>query len=106
MNKEEIIKEHPSLCYNCRNSRKPASDTNIEKGYVGCCAPLKMNISSNEDFALLDYFIEKKLNWQLKEAADGWVDLRSNVFGEGSGIITNYQLLTLEVKQCKDFDYE
>lgn len=41
---------------------------------------------------------------EAKEVAEGWVDLRSDIkLGEGSGIITNLMLLTLEVKSCNQF---
>ena len=87
-NKEEVQSKYPSICYSCRNARKPASDENRDKGYVGCAE------YARNDGAGWDYIKE------VKELAIGWVDLRSSVFGNKSGIITNLQLLTLEVKNC------
>lgn len=90
-NELEIIKEkHPSICYNCKLSRKPASIENIKKGYVGCC----LRTSNYDYYEILE----------AKEVAEGWVDLRSKFkLGKGSGIITNNMLLTLEVKECRQF---
>jgi hypothetical protein len=36
-NIEILKKQFPSICYSCEKSRKLAADTNIAKGYVGCC---------------------------------------------------------------------
>lgn len=92
MSIDEIKEKYPSICYNCDKARKPASDENTKKGYVGCCIRV---IDGN-----LDYY---EIN-EAKEIAEGWVDLKSNInLGKGSGIISNLQLLTLEVKSCRQF---
>ena len=31
-----VEEKYPSICYSCENARKPAADSNQEKGYVGC----------------------------------------------------------------------
>lgn len=86
----EIKNNHTSICYMCENARKPASDENRNKGYVGCCIRCY-----------------DKDHWEInnaKEIAEGWVDLRASIECEkGSGLITNYQLLTLEVTSCDSF---
>jgi hypothetical protein len=84
---ENNIKElHPSLCYNCIHARKPASDANIDKGYVGCAEYCR-----KQTYGFISEF---------KEIAEGWVDLRASIFGPRSGITTNFQLLALEVSKC------
>lgn len=88
---QEIKNNFPSICHSCDNARRPASDANTEKGYVGCTA--------------------KVYDWswyvaQSKEVAEGWVDLRANIFSESSGLITNYQMLTLMTKKCDKYDFK
>lgn len=36
INKEEIIKKYPSLCYTCKRARRPVSEEFVQQGYVGC----------------------------------------------------------------------
>lgn len=93
----DIINEHPSICYNCQKARKPASDENTKKGYVGCCLRVMPKHNGIDNITY---------DWdeitETKEVAEGWVDLRSKVkLGNGSGVITNLMLLTLETKKCK-----
>jgi hypothetical protein len=94
MTPEEIILKHPSLCYTCRHARKPAAEENQEKGYVGCAFYTR---ESGEEK-------EPSFNVVAKELATGWVDLRAKLFGPKSGIITNFQLLTNEVKTCAKYE--
>ena len=97
----DIIAKHPSICYNCQLARKPASDNNTKKGYVGCCLRVIGKRSKTDD----DTYDWTEIN-EAKEVGEGWVDLRSKVkLGKGSGIITNLMLLTLEVKSCNQFDF-
>ena len=91
MNENQIKKDHPSICYECQNARKPASDENTKKGYVGCSV---RSGKFPKDWDIID---------AGKEVAEGWVDLRAKVFGQSSGLITNYQLITLEVKSCSEY---
>lgn len=86
---ELIKRKYPSLCHNCVNARKPASDENRDIGYVGCVQYTRV-----ENY----HFIG-----ECEELGEGWVDLRASIFGKGTGIITNLQLLTLKVKSCKAF---
>lgn len=88
----EVADKYPSICYVCRNARKPAANENREKGYVGCA-----EFTRKEHYGFVD---------EAKELAEGWVDLRARIFGEKSGIITNLQLMTLEVKKCSSFETE
>lgn len=93
----EIIEKHPSICWGCENARKPASDENTKKGYVGCCIRA-LHGSKVYDFTEIN---------EADEIGEGWVDLKSQVkLGKGSGIITNMQLLTKGVKSCKQFDFK
>lgn len=94
-----IMKKHPSICYSCKRARKPASDENTKKGYVGCCIRVIGKRSKEDDITYDWGEIE-----EAKEIAEGWVDLRSELkLGKGSGVITNLMLLTLEVKSCKQY---
>lgn len=95
-NQINTIKHHSSICYNCIWARKPASDENRDKGYVGCA--YFVSIEDHSDNRILSTIIE------AEEVAEGWVDLRASVFGEKSGIITNLQILTKNVKSCTKFE--
>ncbi len=87
-----IIKSYPSICHTCKSARKPASDENRGKGYVGCAEYAR---KENYDYVGV-----------AKEIATGWVDLKTKIFGDKSGIISNFQLLTLEVESCNKFEVE
>jgi hypothetical protein len=89
MNKEEIIKKHQSICYNCINARKPAADKLRDEGYVGCA---EYTITNSIDFIL-----------EAKEIVEGWVDLKSEIFGIGRGVTTNCQIMTKETSVCASF---
>ncbi len=89
MNKEKIMAKYPSICYGCDHARKPASDENLNKGYVGCCEYLRQQNS---------YLYIKT----ARELAEGWVDLHAAIFGTRSGTMTNMQLMTLEVSECDE----
>lgn len=89
----EIISKYPSICYYCNNARKPWSDELRNEGYVGCCGRV-LDYPNEFDY---DVILEGK------EVAEGWVDLKSNIFGNGSGIATNYQLITFKIKKCRKF---
>jgi hypothetical protein len=94
VNNEKLLSEvkakFPSLCHNCRNARKPASDENIMNGYVGCSLRVL-----GKDWSQIS---------EANEIAEGWVDLRSELtLGKGSGIICNLQLLTIGVTKCEEF---
>ena len=100
MEKEEIIKCHPSLCYTCEHARKPAADENRDKGYVGCSIPARnTRLQSNDDEMYFNFISG------AKELATGWVDLRSRIFGNKSGVTSNCQLLTLEVTKCSEYQH-
>ena len=88
---ESIIQAHESICYSCLNSRRVAADKLEQEGYVGCCMWVKGK-SDRTDF--ID---------EASELAEGWVDLKSKPFGNPSGVITNIQLITLEVKSCTEY---
>jgi len=99
---DKIKEQHPSICYGCELSRKPASDENTKKGWVGCCMRAMTNRMSGDG---LGYDFHKINN--AKEIGEGWVDLKSRVkIGKGSGVITNFQILTLGVESCELFEAE
>lgn len=86
---EGLKSRFPSVCYSCDFSRRPASNSNIEKGYVGCCIRV-LNLP-NRDFEEIT---------DAEEIGEGWVDLKSRIGRASSGMITNFQLLTKGVKSC------
>lgn len=89
-----------TICLTCEKARKPWSDELAKQGYVGCCMfVIQSRITKEDDNE------ERDISFLLKakEAAEGWVDLRSRPNGKGSGIVTNFQLLTLEVEDCKEY---
>jgi hypothetical protein len=98
MDKQKIIDSHPSLCYNCKWARRPASDENTEKGYVGC-AYFAHCENYYEDFVMC-------IIADASEVGKGWVDLKSPIFGEKSGITTNLQILAKEVKRCNKYEFK
>lgn len=86
--KSKIITEFPSLCWTCDHARKPASNENRDKGYVGCAQACR-----KESYSFIS---------TVEEIATTWVDLRSRPFSDkGSGIITNNQIVTLGVEECQ-----
>lgn len=87
---EKVIKKYPSLCYTCEYARRPASEENEEVGWVGCAQYTR----NNQNFNFLK---------EYKKIGEGWVDLRSPIFGKSSGVITNFCLLTCQVKLCNDY---
>lgn len=91
MDKDKIKSDFPSICYNCTRARRPSADSLTEKGYVGCC--LRVETPAKD-------------HWEVtegEEIGEGWVDLRSSVFGKSSGMLTNLQLLTKGIKKCNSF---
>jgi hypothetical protein len=86
-----------SICQLCEYSRRVSSRELENKGYVGCCLPIKKEkagFNVDREYS----FIESG-----EEVAEGWVDLRSKPFGDGSGVSTNFQLITLGIKRCSEF---
>jgi len=100
MESQEVMEQFPSICYTCSKARKPASIENREKGWVGCslrvigvCGPHSSICFDVDEIG------------EAKELAEGWVDLRSRVFSDkSSGVISNYQILTLGVNSCRQYD--
>jgi len=103
MKPDEIKEAHPSICYGCENARRSASEANEKAGYVGCA----LRVMTKNGLSLLDgngtSYDHDEIG-SAKEIATGWVDLRSKPFGKKSGMITNEQLLTLEVGSCHKFE--
>lgn len=86
----EVIYNNPSICFDCEHARKPAAESNLEKGYVGCCIRC---LGFNWDSII-----------QAEEVGEGWVDLRTKPdFGVKSGAITNFQIITKGVQVCGKF---
>jgi len=95
---KQIKKDHPSICYNCKLARRPASEENLKKGYVGCC--LRVIDKPHTNYDTYDY---DEIN-EGKEVGEGWVDLKSRPFNKPSGVISNLQLITLEIKSCSKYE--
>lgn len=93
--KDKIINKYSSICYCCKNARKPWSNNLRDKGYVGCCGRA-FDYPHTFDY---DVILEGK------EVAEGWVDLKSGIFGKGSGVVTNYQMITFMIKLCNQFNH-
>lgn len=94
----KVKKKHPSLCFRCDLARKPASLDNLKRGYVGCALRGITNMKHPDGYD----------HDEIEEAeivAEGWVDLktRPTLSGDGSGIISNLQIITKGVKSCKQF---
>jgi len=89
---EAVKEKYPSICFECDNGRRVASRENEKNGHVGC----RMRCYDNIEYP--EYDIKEG-----KEVAEGWVDLRSRPFDKQSGIISNFQLITLEIKSCKNW---
>jgi hypothetical protein len=98
--KEDIIKQYPSLCYTCSRARKVASERLEMEGHVGCI----INCESDLKY---DGQIDNPLKYILDSdlVAEGWVDLRAVPFGDGSGMLTNYQIITKKVRKCAKYQY-
>lgn len=86
----ETINKYPSICWECENARKTASEELQSEGYCGCCIRAK------------------GYNWdsigKCEEVAIGWVDLKSEPFGHKSGVITNFQIIANGVIYCDLFE--
>lgn len=87
---DEIRANFPSICYSCDRARRVASETNEQLGFVGCSLRVT---------PMMERVSEADIN-EAKIIAEGWVDLRSRPFGSHSGVISNYQIVTLEVEMC------
>lgn len=95
--KNQVIAKFPSLCYSCTRARRTAAETLQEEGYTGCCL-LAMSSQTSDDFQDLGFIKSASV------VATGWVDLRSPVFGDKSGVITNHQIITQEVRLCTKYE--
>lgn len=94
---EKIAQKYPSLCFGCELARKPATSDSLRHGFVGCCLRVIDDIKHPDGY---DY---REIE-EAEEVAEGWVDLKTRpTFGEGSGIISNLQIITKGVKSCKQF---
>lgn len=101
LNKEEIIKKYPSICYTCSIGRHLASDELMEKGYTGCC----LRLIGRDDHEIKSYDYDQIL--EAKEIAEGWVRTKVGIFKHNKnsneiahGLITNFQLITKGVTKC------
>jgi len=100
---EEVIKNHPSICYTCRYARKVAHKDNTIEGWVACNKPIYDELYHVKSCKDLDDFLNK-MDIEAKELGEGWANLQNPpTLKDTSGMITNYQLLTNEVTHCKGF---
>lgn len=82
-----------SICQRCENARKACAGD----GWIGCC----LRVSHEKQGIKLD---ESKVCIS-GTLAEGWVDLRSRWDAEeGSGIISNFQLVTKDCTACGYFN--
>ena len=98
MEKNEIISKYPSLCWDCVNARKPAADSNRGNWFVGCCEMFRRR-KYNENADIFDYLMQEDA------VGEGWVDLRARIWGEKSGVITNYVPMVKGAKRCLAYEY-
>lgn len=99
---EPIKDKYPSICYDCV-FRRAAADSNIEKGYVGCVAVFDQFEIGNPTEEDISYITE------AKEIAVGWIYHKRYIEYPkdntlGSGVMTNGQIITKEVKKCSKFE--
>ncbi len=102
---DEIKNEFPSICYGCKKARKPASNENVELGFVGCAlraTEKPMSFSDGRD---------PVYDWdEITEAhtiGTGWVDLRAPIgFMPSNTMITNDMIMTKMVTKCRQLESE
>lgn len=90
-NKNAVLEQYPSICWNCENARMAASLKNENAGLCGCTL-------------LLNYEEDKVIQF-IKDGDlyKGWVNLKSPPFEKRAGVITNFQLLTKGVQNCTKY---
>lgn len=79
-----------SICKNCYYHRKPASDTNIEKGWIGCAIRLREDHQNHHE-----------LNITCEVQGEGWI--RNCYLDSHTGHLINFQLLHKNVTSCGNF---
>lgn len=94
--KENIKKQYPAICYSCERARKIA-DINEQKGYVECV--LRFLRASQ---------LKGGINRDYLEIEEGWVYSKRRPFSKssgtvGEGVMTNLQLITKEIKYCRQY---
>lgn len=78
------------LCTTCNYHRKPASDTNIEEGWIGCALRLRENHLKYHEFQI-----------ECEIQGEGWI--RNCYLNANSGHLLNYQLLHKNVTSCNNY---
>lgn len=103
INKEEIIKKYPSLCYTCKRARRPVSEEFVQQGYVGCTLLVEERYHQVPIQDLVS-------NIKSSEQFTGWVYLKRGIFqnytGFMTGVWTNDQLMTKGTSSCKYYEKE
>jgi hypothetical protein len=90
-----------SICKNCKNSRKTWSSELEEEGYIGCDIFFYNNF---ETITQAEVFLNDNVKGEI--VAAGWVDLNRRPGQEGSGRVTNEQLITRGITYCSKFEHE
>lgn len=109
---DSVPVKYPSACYTCKWARRTWSTTLQSDGYVGCaypaalCGQRERQGKSGED--VFDHMVYNIIG-EADVVATGWVLLSVAPFGTsegsfGSGISTNHQLITHQVRQCGAHD--
>lgn len=97
-NKEEIEQKYPSICYGCDWARD-ISESNLEKGYVGCALRLVGRGNGHYD---CDEITDGEV------IAEGWIYNKRRPFDKDkhylSGVMTNYQLITKGINNCRQYE--
>ena len=101
INKKEIIKKYPSLCYTCKRARRPVSEEFVQQGYVGCTLRVEEQYHN-----LTIHDITNDV--EAEEMYTGWVYLKQSIFKDNNGFMsktwTNDQLMTVKTQKCKYYE--
>lgn len=98
---QEMMDQNPSLCHNCDNARKPASESLAQEGYVGCAMHFSLARQEGGDMESALWKIIKGA--QLDKAVTGWVTpLRLNTKARESSAF-NCVLMTKHCTKCRFF---
>lgn len=90
-----------SICLNCENARRAASQKLEKIGYLGCRI---FALQRKEYDVDSDEYQDVSFIGKSKELYEGWVDLKARPFTKSSGVTTNFQLLTVGVTECSKFE--
>ncbi len=97
----KMLKKHPSICHDCVNARKPASEQLAQEGFVGCANHIALTMDPNDHNVFLLSMDEAAAIMYEKITAEnagtGWVYPARLKDNGDPGIMVNGVLL---VKGC------